>query len=135
MFLMQLSRLNESVTRTIANGEVATTNAKKSLEQAQVPFDNAKYDVSRGAGKTRETPETANARKMINEYAAKLPEKARVQFTMNLGVVYCTVGEPSVRSDIVKDPKVLDRILGIRDMMSYIESQKMKLQKTDGFLK
>jgi len=90
--------------------------------------EHAEYDIKIGPGKVRgETPETAEARKLIYEYAAKLPEDKDARrydggttggkgaFSMYLEISYDMFGEKIVRNAIRRDPKVLDKIANLQE--------------------
>ncbi len=119
----------------LAQVKSAMASLQEALERLTVPLQNAGYDVKNGAGKVRETPETAKARAAISEYAAKLPPADKKTFTAYLGCTYWLMGEPTVRSAIVKDPQVLDKILNLKNIISSLESPEEKTSKVVGFFK
>ena len=131
MFLMQMSKTAKPMEQV----KSALLELQDALERLKVPATNAEYDVKNGAGKVKETPETAKARAAINSYAAKLDPADKKVFTANLGGTYWLMGEPTVRNAIVKDPQVLDKVLMLNNILMTVESPEEKTSKIVGFFK
>jgi len=130
---MQTSKTAEVPVKSV---KLAITNLQEALEKIIVNLQNAKFDVKNGAGKVSdEKPETAKAREVISEYATKLPAADKKIFTTNLGCVYWLMGEPTVRSTIVKDSSVLDKILKMQEVVEAVATPEEKLGKVSGFFK